>query len=304
MHPELICVGRIVKEMIHYPDAVKGPVLGSPPAYCSVAMARQGQSIGLVSKIGPEMPEELLAPFGAAGVDLEGLCRTSITTTTKLIYDEKGNKEIRYPSMSPPITEADVPEAYRGCGIVYVCTMDNDVQPEDLADIVKLGKASAVDLGGYGGAHMSKTRRESFPRLDAFACDVASHFTVVKASDEDARLIFGEDTPDTSAERLLECGPEVVVITAGPGGAIVYTKSGRWEVPTLASEVVDTTGAGDTFMAGFLCEFMRSGDPLASARWGCGTSAVVITHGGGVRVERMPTHEQVESIVAAGAKST
>ena len=58
--PDLVCIGHIVREMIYFPDEVKGPVLGSPPAYCSVAAARQGTITGLVTKIGHDMPAELL----------------------------------------------------------------------------------------------------------------------------------------------------------------------------------------------------------------------------------------------------
>jgi len=297
MKPELVCIGHIVKEMIYFPDAEQGPVLGSPPAYCSVAVARQGVPVGLVTKMGRDMPEELLEPFGAAGVDMAGVHRDSCTTTTELIYDGNGDKEIRYPSKADPISAADVPEGYCGCRLVYVCTMDNDVLPEDLGAVVALGGLSAVDLGGYGGVHMSKARRDAAESLADLACGVAKHFTIVKASDEDARTIFGRDECDASAQRLLECGPKVVVITAGPDGALVYTATHRWHVPTLATQVVDTTGAGDTFMAGFLCEYLRSGDPLASARWGCGTSAFVIKQSGGVRVARMPTREDVQRIL-------
>jgi sugar/nucleoside kinase (ribokinase family) len=57
--------------------------------------------------------------------------------------------------------------------------------------------------------------------------------------------------------------------------------------------VVDTTGGGDSFMAGFLCEYIRSGDPLRAARWGSATAACVIEQSGGVHIGRMPTREVV-----------
>ena len=94
--PDLVCVGHIVREMISFPDGVKGPFLGSPPAYCSVAAARQGTKTGLVTKIGPDMPSELLVPFADASVDTTGLLHTGTTTGSELIYDANGNKEIRY----------------------------------------------------------------------------------------------------------------------------------------------------------------------------------------------------------------
>ncbi|OFX13508.1 MAG: hypothetical protein A2Z18_07110 [Armatimonadetes bacterium RBG_16_58_9] len=291
--PDLVCVGHIVREMIYFPDRTEGPVLGSPPAYCSVAAARQGTRTGVVTKIGPDMPDALLAPFSEAGVDTAGILMTQRTTASELIYDPSGNKQIRYPAKAEPIRAGDIPKGWRGCGLIYVCTMDNDVMPEDVSDVVAMGKLSAVDLGGYGGVHMSKSNRDSHPSLERLACEVSTHFDIVKASDEDAIAIFGEDTPDTSAARLLDCGPDVVVITAGSKGALVYTKQGKDVVPPLRCNAIDTTGGGDTFMAGFLSEYLRSGDPVRSAEWGSATAACVIEKTGGVLADRMPTYERV-----------
>lgn len=292
--PDLVCAGHIVREMIHFPDRVEGPVLGSPPAYCSVAAARQGTRTGLATRIGEDMPELLVRIFAEAGVDTAGLRRSGLTTRSELIYDARGNKEIRYPAKAEPIKAEDIPASYHGCAMLYVCTMDADVLPEDLPEVVSLGKLSAVDLGGYGGVHMSKERRQKLDSPKSFACAVSKHFTIVKASDEDAKAIFGLDDADSVAAELLSCGPEVIVMTAGARGAFVYAKGKRWHVPPLTTRAVDTTGGGDTFMAGFLCEYLRSRDALRSARWGTATACCVIEKGGGVRLNRMPTRQEIE----------
>ncbi len=295
--PDLVCVGHIVREIIRFPDGDKGPFLGGPPAYSSVAASCQGTHTGLVTVIGTDMPQELLKPFSDAGVCTKGIHIRGVTTATELIYDKEGNKEIRYPAKAEPIRALDIPESYRDCRLIYVCTMDNDIPLENLAEVTALGRQSAVDLGGYGGVHMSKAHREAIPALPEFACEVSRHFTIVKASDEDARSIFGRDDPDQSAATLLSTGCEVVVITAGPEGAYVYTSESRVHVPPFPARVVDTTGGGDTFMAGFLSEYLRSGDLTAAARWGCGTAGFVIQRTGGVLSSRMPSRKDVEEIL-------
>lgn len=291
--PDLVCVGHVVREMIHFPDRVEGPFLGGPPAYCSVAAARQGTSTGLVTKIGPDVPEALLRPFAEAGVDVAGLRRSGNTTCTGLYYDAHGNKEIRYADKADPVRAEDVPESYSGCGMIYVCTMDNDVPLDDLSAIVALGKLSAVDLGGYGGVHMAKSDRAGSRSHESLACMVSERFRIVKVSDEDAKLIWGRDDPDVAAREILACGVELAIVTAGAKGAFVYKARNRWHVPPLAGHVFDTTGGGDTFMAGFLSEYLRSGNPLRSAQWGTATARCVIEKTGGVWAERMPTRQDV-----------
>jgi len=291
--PDIVCVGHIVQEMISFPDGKQGPFLGSPPAYCSVAAARQGAAAAVVTKVGRDMPKDLLKPFGEAGVDTAGIRICGKTTATELVYDGRGNKEIRYPSKAAPIRATDVPKAYHGCGILYVCTMDTDVPVEELGAVTALGHVRAVDLGGYGGVHMSKAHREATASLAALACDVAAHFDIVKASDEDAAAIFGWNNPNVAARKLLDCGPSIVVVTLGPQGALVFSGKKRRAVRPFPAHVRDTTGGGDTFMAGFLCEYLCSEDPVRAAQWGAATAACVIEQSGGVRVERMPTREQV-----------
>ena len=122
----------------------------------------------------------------------------------------------------------------------------------------------------------------------------------MKASDEDAATIFGWDDPNEAAKRFLDRGASVAVITLGPKGALVLTCENRWEIPPLSGTVTDTTGGGDTFMAGFLSEYLRSADPLKAAQWGCATAICVIEQSGGVSIERMPAHEQVEERVNIG----
>ena len=298
--PDLVCVGHVISEMIYFPDGVKGPFLGSPPAYCSVAASRQGTATGISTKIGPDMPQDLLQLIIDAGVDTAGVQTRDRTTTTELIYDENGNKEIRYPSKAPPINAEDIPESYHGCRLIYLCPMDNDVLPEDIADVVKLGETTAVDLGGYGGVHMSKVNRDAVASLSDLACGVSEHFDIVKASDEDAATIFGWDNPVEAAMRLLDSGPSVVVITMGAKGALVQSAGKQWHVPPLRGKVVDTTGGGDTFMAGFLSEYLRSADPLKAAQWGCATAISVIEQTGGVRLDRMPTRSRVQARAGEG----
>ena len=131
---------------------------------------------------------------------------------------------------------------------MYICTMDNDVKPQDIPGVVALGEVSGVDLGGYGGVHMSKANRAACPDLAALANGVAANFNIVKASDEDAIAIFGWDDPDRAAKIWLDGGSDVAVITAGSKGTLVYTSKGKTIVPPLPIKAIDTTGGGDTFM--------------------------------------------------------
>lgn len=94
--------------------------------------------------------------------------------------------------------------------------------------------------------------------------------TVVKMSEEDAAALFPGTRGDALADRLLKSRPEVVVLTRGSEGAEAWTSSSHAQVPTpTGGPVVDTVGAGDAFMAGFLHEWIQHCDVARALSVGC-----------------------------------
>nr|WP_244637873.1 PfkB family carbohydrate kinase [Frigoribacterium sp. CFBP 13707] len=93
--------------------------------------------------------------------------------------------------------------------------------------------------------------------LGTAADDVARSFErfatvsdVVKLSDEDAAALFGFSlSPEDVVTRILELGPSLVVLTRGREGALVATHADRRHTVPPLVQVVDTVGAGDSFMA-------------------------------------------------------
>jgi fructokinase len=75
---------------------------------------------------------------------------------------------------------------------------------------------------------------------------------VVKVSEEDLEFLEPGRPPVEAIRSLLAHGPEVGLLTRGPGGAVVVTRSVDVAVPAPRTKVVDTIGAGDAFGGGFL----------------------------------------------------
>jgi fructokinase len=75
---------------------------------------------------------------------------------------------------------------------------------------------------------------------------------IVKVSTDDLRLLRPDHAPAEAARDLLELGPAGMLVTDGPAPVTVLTASDEQSIPAPAVEVVDTIGAGDSFVAGFL----------------------------------------------------
>ena len=100
------------------------------------------------------------------------------------------------------------------------------------------------------------------------------------ANEEEARMLFGVSTFEAAVDAVADTGV-LAVLTRGARGSVVVTPTGPVEVPPAPVErVVDTTGAGDLFAAGFLYGITNGLGPEESARLGGVCAAEVISHVG------------------------
>lgn len=80
---------------------------------------------------------------------------------------------------------------------------------------------------------------------------------IIKCSSDETVFLAEETEPEIAAQRLVEIGAELAIVTCGPHGAVWARKDDAGRVPSPDVEVVDTTGAGDAFMAALLMRLSR-----------------------------------------------
>lgn len=124
--------------------------------------------------------------------------------------------------------------------------------------------------------------------------NMISKVDIIKPSEVDAERIFGPDTPENQVKKFANLGAKLVIMTLGKDGAIVSNGSETITFETLATEVVDTTGAGDAFWSGFYTGIVK-GYPIREALvLGFAVSAYKLKHVGAV--VKLPTIEEVKNI--------
>ncbi len=100
------------------------------------------------------------------------------------------------------------------------------------------------------------------------------------ANEEEVKMLFGASDFDAAVDAVTETGV-LAVLTRGAAGSVVVTASGPVTVPAApVDRVVDTTGAGDLFAAGFLYGITNGLSPEESARLGGVCAAEIISHVG------------------------
>jgi sugar/nucleoside kinase (ribokinase family) len=125
------------------------------------------------------------------------------------------------------------------------------------------------------------------PGMTAFL----SNIDIFAPNLSEACQLTGASNRETAAAILAQYCPQVL-IKCGTNGALARAGSQVWMAPAMSVDVVDTTGAGDCFNAGFLCAYLR-GEPIETClRYGNICGGLSVTKRGGVSAA--PTLEQLK----------
>lgn len=134
------------------------------------------------------------------------------------------------------------------------------------------GVAVSVDPASAGG--IADFGAERF-------LDLIDGADIVFPNLDEGRALTGLEEPLAIARALAERFP-IVALTLGADGVIVAQRGQEpTRIPVVESTIVDPTGAGDAFVAGFLASWTAGGDPVAAARAGAVVAADAVTMIGG-----------------------
>lgn len=117
---------------------------------------------------------------------------------------------------------------------------------------------------------------------------------IVKPSEDDAERLFGKDSNENQIEKFLKLGAKLVIMTLGKEGAIVSDGVETVRFDTMASEVIDTTGAGDAFWSGFYTGIIKGYTIRKALNLGFAVSAYKLKYTGAVVA--LPRFEEIESM--------
>ncbi len=124
--------------------------------------------------------------------------------------------------------------------------------------------------------------------------------TWLTPNETEARMLCGVEMEDDAAmeqgaERLLATGVGNVALKLGGRGVYVATPDKRELVPGFATEVVDTTAAGDCFNGAFAVLLLEGAEVMEAARFACAAAALSTTRAGAL--PSMPTRDEVQSLL-------
>ncbi len=229
---------------------------GGQVATAVLGCARLGLRTALVGRIGDDAAgASALGPLREAGVDLREVRTVAGAGTRRalvLVDSRSGERTVlahRDPRLA--LSPAEVPEAWIEAGRVLL------VDAEDPA-----ASAAAAEVARRTGAAVVLDADRPRPEIDALLARV--DFPLVGRAFSEGR--HGPAGEEATLRDLLELGARLAAVTLGEGGVLVGWKGHRHRLPAFPVDVVDTTGAGDAFRAGFVWALCRGLGPLDAVR--------------------------------------
>lgn len=248
----LIVTGSIGIDTIHAPTGSADEVLGGSAIYFAAAASFYGP-VRLVAAVGDDFPAPLESPFHHFDIDLEGMEKRAGSKTFRWTgkYLENMNDRETLDVQLNVLAEdlPPVPAGYRDSRYVFLANTHpaGQIALREQFPEAKLVVADTMDL-------WIDTERDTLKAL-------LQKIHGLVLNDSEAFQLTGERNLVRAGEAILKMGPEFVVIKKGEHGAFLLHRDGPAALPAFpARDVVDPTGAGDTFGGGMMGHLAATGD--------------------------------------------
>jgi sugar/nucleoside kinase (ribokinase family) len=294
-NPDLILRGDVVPRFGQAEQLLDAAdlVLGGSAAITACAAVRLGLRTRLIAAVGADVYGGFVRDaLAARGVDVSGMRTVGVPTGLSVILSDVDRAILTLPGAIGALRPEDIELA----GVRHVHVASYFLQPDlasGLADVFQRARKAGITTS-------LDTNWDPAGRWDGVR-DVLAYTDVFLPNRAELAAVTGIVDPDTAAETLTALGV-IVVLKDGAAGARAWQPGGSCRVPGLTVEVVDTTGAGDSFNAGFLAGFL-GGAPLrrcvamAAAAGSLSTRAAGGTAAQADRAELAAAMEQLSAAV-------
>lgn len=277
----IVAIGNPVYDYIRTPAVTTGErVLSGCSTNGCLALARLGRPTALVGRVGADYHARLLGDLRRYGVEPHvALCAE--TGGFSLIYDERGGRTLDVLGRADAVEE--LPAVLGGAEAVIVGPILGETPP-DLIERIRAATDAPLLLDPQGMLRRigpdGRVEHHPLPEL----ARLAPLFQVIKANELEAQVITGVDPrvdgPEAVA-RLRALGCAIAIVTLAEAGSLIDDGARQYRIPAYATDARDPTGAGDTYMAGFLHAYLRNpGDLYAAGCTGAATASIWIEHTG------------------------
>lgn len=247
----ILVVGSVALDSVETPFGRGDDVLGGSATYFSTS-ASFFTDINLVGVVGQDFPKEHIDFLESRGVDLTGLVREPGETFRwkgRYNYDLNEAQTLDTRLNVFETFQPKIPVAYAESEFLFLANIAPELQL-DVLNQVKNPKLIALDTMNYWISTKLDALKQVIPKVD-----------ILIINEGEARQMTQESNLVRAAGKILDLGVDTIIIKRGEYGVIMFSQSSTFAAPGFPlGDVIDPTGAGDTFAGGFMGCIARSGD--------------------------------------------
>ncbi|MDE6153594.1 MAG: ribokinase [Muribaculaceae bacterium] len=272
---DIICIGHITLDKIITPS-LETYMPGGTAFYFAHALSHLDHSgFKLITSVGPD-EVKAADDIRALGIDVEVIpSRRSVFFENK--YGENLNDRTqRVLAKADPFTVDNLANVQ--ARIYHLGTLLADDFSLDAIKMLSKRGIVSVDAQGY----LREVRGEQVHPIDwADKTEALKYIDILKANEKEMETLTGSSDPYEAAQKLAQWGCKEVLLTLGDHGSLIYADGRFYQIPAFPTpSVVDATGCGDTYMAGYLYSRSRGADYVEAGRFAAAMCTIKLGHTG------------------------
>lgn len=266
----ILCVGIAVCDVLIKPVSVETlsrdtsraqfvKLKGGGDAFNAAGnMASLGANVRLVSGVGrDELGDLLRGSLARQGVEARLVEKDAPTSAAAVLIHPDGERSfVSFHGASHQLAEPDIPDsAFEGAATMYVGSANGlpGLDGEGMAKLMRRAKAAGVATALDVTGEVSREKLAALSRA-------LKYVDIFLPSHREAERLTGCERPMDAARVFASLGPKTVVVKCGSEGSVALSEGVEYACPGFPAEAVDTTGAGDAFVSGFLAARERGFD--------------------------------------------
>ena len=271
---DVCIIGHITKDIVSIKN-VKEEKPGGVVYYSSIALKNLGSKVSIITKAA-ERDKSLLSDIIENDICIFYKESTE-TTVFENIYSEDLDLRIQNViHVAQPFRPEDILDI--SAQIFHFGPLTKgDIPLEILKTLSKKAKI-ALDIQGC----MRKVENGWVKITDWEEKEEGlTYINILKTDESEARILSGEDNIKKAIVKLSRYGIDEIIITLGSKGSLIYSNGKFYSIPSFsAKRIVDPTGCGDTYMAGYIYKRLKSSDIYNSGRFAAATASLKLGESG------------------------
>lgn len=245
---DICCIGHITKDKIITPRQTVY-MAGGTSFYFSYAFSHLPQNVSfqLVTKLG-EGEMKSVEDMRQAGIDVQVYPSRHTVYFENKYGENQNDRTQRVLERADPFTVDEMREV--NAGVYHLGSLLSDDFSTEVVKYLSTKGRISIDAQGY----LREVRGEKVYPIDwAEKLEILAHTDIIKVNEHEMEVITGLTDPRAAAKCLAEWGVKEVCVTLGSEGSIILAEGKFYDIPAYEpKEIVDATGCGDTYSAGYL----------------------------------------------------